>query len=111
MDGCHEQRLQRPDELKLQPGSHQRHPPRPDDAISNTLNHYPAVTVSPTATPRDFFVGNAQVTPGAAGRVDQSAGTVSTGGGNWAFVGTRGGTGTYNLAETTTTGGTYTGFG
>lgn len=66
------------------------------------------VTVNPIATPVDIFIGNGA---GTVGKVNQSGGTLSTGGGNWMFVGAVGGTGTYNLADTTTTGGTLTGFG
>lgn len=42
---------------------------------------------------------------------NHTAGTAATGGGNWTDVGTDGGTGTYNLANTATAGGILTGFG
>jgi autotransporter-associated beta strand protein/T5SS/PEP-CTERM-associated repeat protein len=58
------------------------------------------------AAPVDIFVGSG----GNTGRLDHSAGTAATGGGNWMFVGHSGGTGTYNLADTAGTGGTFTGF-
>ena len=46
------------------------------------------------------------------GRLDQRAGTLSTGVGNWMRVGVDAGcNGTYNLADTSTTGGALTGFG
>jgi len=41
---------------------------------------------------------------------NHTAGTAATGAGNWFDVGTDGGTGTYNLANTAGTGGTLTGF-
>ena len=79
-----------------------------DDAFINTLNNFPVVTASPSATPRDIIVGGA----GGTGRVDQLAGTVAGGGGgNWSFIGREGGTGTYNLANTAAAGGALTGFG
>ena len=43
--------------------------------------------------------------------LNHRAGIASTGNDQWMDVGTAGGTGTYNLADTTTTGGTLTGFG
>jgi autotransporter-associated beta strand protein len=43
--------------------------------------------------------------------LNHTAGFASTGAGNWLDVGTDGGTGTYNLADTAGTGGTLTGFG
>jgi hypothetical protein len=42
--------------------------------------------------------------------LNHTAGSAATGGGNWLDVGTDGGTGTYNLADTGGTGGTLTGF-
>lgn len=60
-----------------------------------SAGNFPIISATPTSgTPVDIFVGNGA---GATGRLDQTAGTASTGNGNWAFVGTAGGTGTFNL--------------
>lgn len=82
-------------------------------------------------TPVDILIGNGG---GTTGQVNQTAGAVSTGGGNWMFVGRAGGSGTYkqsggtagatrllvgsdggtgfyNVANTGSTGGPLTGFG
>ena len=73
--------------------------------INSTVGH-PIVSSEPTFTPIDIFVGG-----GAVGRLDQLTGTLGTGDGNWMFVGqAAGGGGTYNLADTTGVGGTFTGF-
>lgn len=84
--------------------------PGDEDAIINSTTpaNYPVVIASPSATPRDVKVGRGA---GAVGRVDHSAGTVSTGSGNWFAIGLDGGTGTYNLALPAGTGGTLTGMG
>jgi hypothetical protein len=67
-----------------------------DDAILNTsTGNVPLISATPSATPRDIVVG---VGPGANGVVNHTAGTASTGNGNWMFVGRNGGTGTYNLS-------------
>ena len=78
-----------------------------DDSVVNSLTNFPILTVAPTASPRDIRVGSAS---GTTGRVDQRAGAASTGDNNWTFVGVAGGTGTYNLADTSAAGGTFTGF-
>ncbi|MCW1913164.1 autotransporter-associated beta strand repeat-containing protein [Luteolibacter sp. GHJ8] len=78
-----------------------------DDATIQTLTNFPVLTASPVVHPRDIKVGNAN---GTTGRVDHRAGTARTGSGNWMFVGTAGGNGTYNLADTSGTGGASTGF-
>ena len=65
------------------------------------------ITANIVATPVDIFVGNGV---GATGLLNHRAGAASTGGGNWMFVGREGATGTYNLADTTTTGGGVSGF-
>ena len=61
-------------------------------------------------TPTDVFVGN-----GATARLDHTAGVAQTGAGNWMTVGFNGagsgGNGTYNLADTASTGGIFTNFG
>ncbi len=59
------------------------------------------ITANIVATPVDIFVGNGV---GATGLLNHRAGSASTGGGNWMFIGREGGTGTYNLADTTTAG-------
>jgi fibronectin-binding autotransporter adhesin len=74
--------------------------------INTATGNYPIITVTPTwATPYDISIGAT-----AAGRLDQTGGTLSTGNGNWLFVG-NGATGTFNLANTSTTGGTLTTYG
>jgi hypothetical protein len=73
--------------------------------INSTVG-YPIVSSAPTFTPIDIFVGG-----GGVGRLDQVTGTLNTGDGNWMFVGqAAGGGGTYNLANTSGTGGTFTGY-
>lgn len=67
---------------------------------------FPVISANSAFTPVDIFVG----TGGATGRLDQTAGTAGTGNGNWLFVGIQGANGTFNLANTAGTGGTYTGF-
>ncbi len=79
-----------------------------DDAIINTLTNFPVLTVNPSVTPRDIAVGAGG---GNTGRLDVRAGTATSGGGNWSFVGREGGTGTLNVADTAGTGGALTGFG
>ncbi len=86
------------------------------NAGNATVNTNPALnppfiaTISANATQPvvDIFVGSGAATNG---RLDHTAGTAATGGGNWMFVGHNGGTGTYNLADTAATGGSFTGFG
>ncbi|MDB6154571.1 MAG: hypothetical protein JWL90_3024 [Chthoniobacteraceae bacterium] len=79
-----------------------------DDAVINQLNNFPSISGNLSVSPRDILVGTGT---GNSGRVDQNAGSVSTGVGSWFLVGRDGGTGTYNLADTSATGGTLTGFG
>ena len=75
--------------------------------INTATGNFPIITATPTFTPVDIIVGT-----GAAGRVDLRAGTAATGNGNWLVIGRNaGGNGTFNLADTSTTGGTLTGFG
>jgi autotransporter-associated beta strand protein len=64
------------------------------------------ITANPIGNPNDVIVGNAS---GTNGRVDHSAGTLTTG--SWVKIGHNSGNGTYNLANTAGTGGTLTGFG
>jgi hypothetical protein len=67
-----------------------------DDAVLNTsTGNVPAITANLAAIPRDIIVGTGA---GANGVVNHSAGTATTGNGNWMFIGRNGGTGTYNLS-------------
>lgn len=68
-----------------------------DDAIINTQTPNFAVISATIPALRDIKVGNGA---GSNGRVDHTAGTAATGGGNWMRVGTNSGQGTYNLANT-----------
>jgi autotransporter-associated beta strand protein len=63
-----------------------------------TAGVYPIVSANSAFTPVDIIIGDAS----SVGRLDQTSGSLATGGGNWLMVG-RNGTGTYNL-----TGGTLT---
>ena len=76
--------------------------------INTATGLFPIISADSAFTPSDLFVGDGG---GNSGRLDQTAGVASNGNGNWMFVGVNGGTGTYNLADTSTTGGTLTGFG
>jgi autotransporter-associated beta strand protein len=71
---------------------------------------YPIISANSAFTPVDMFVGTGA---GNVGQLDQTAGTASTGGGNWMFVGVNGSTGGsfFNEANTAAAGGTFTGFG
>ena len=79
-----------------------------DDAIINVNTGFPVINADLSAVPRDVIVGGGA---GTSGRVDQTAGTATTGSGNWLYVARDAGTGVYNLANTATTGGTLTGYG
>lgn len=75
--------------------------------INLASGNFPIISSNATFTPIDVLIG-----VGAAGRLDHRAGTAATGTGNWLVVGrNNSGNGTYNLADTSTTGGTLTGFG
>ncbi len=79
-----------------------------DAAIINTNSGSIAtISASISATPTDIIVGNGG---GSNGRVDHTAGTAQSGAGNWIKVGNNGGSGVYNLANTSTTGAGITGF-
>lgn len=59
-----------------------------------------------------FGIVDLQIARGGGPAIfNHTAGIAATGSNNWVDVGTAGGNGTYNLADTTTTGGTLTGFG
>ena len=78
-----------------------------DAAINVQTPHVATITANISATPRDIKVG---LGDGTSGRVDHIAGNAGTGSGNWMFVAHGGGTGVYNLADTTGTGGVLTGY-
>ncbi len=73
--------------------------------ITIATGNYPILTNDASAG-WDIRIGG-----GANGRLDQTKGSLATGNGNWFFLGYGGAQATYNLADTTTTGGTFTGFG
>ena len=80
-----------------------------EDAVVNIAAPFPIITATGTlAVPRDTKVG---LGGGANGRVDHRAGTHSQGNTNWTFIGTAGGTGVYNLADTSVNAAGLTGFG
>ena len=80
-----------------------------DDATVNSTGANRAIiSATIAATPRDFVAGR---NAGNTGRLDHTAGTAQTGGGSWMFVGTGGGNGSYNLANTANSGGTLTTYG
>src|SRR5688572_7983984 len=82
--------------------------PTGNATINNTAGPgvFPVISANSAFTPVDIFVG----TGGNTARVDHTAGTAGTGSGNWFFLGITGANATYNLADTSGTGGTYTGF-
>ena len=84
-------------------------PTNPDDAVVNsTPANVATITANPVQTPRDIIVGR---NGGNNGTVFHVSGTATTGNGNWLAIGVVGGTGTYNLTNTTPTGGNISGFG
>lgn len=76
--------------------------------INTTTGNIATISADITGTPVDILVG-----VWGSGRLDHVAGIAQTGAGNWFFIGVGGSdaSGTYNLANTATTGGTLTGFG
>lgn len=76
--------------------------------INTNVPNIATISANIPGSPIDIFVGTGG---GTNARLDHTAGTAATGGGNWMFVGHNGGTGTYNLANTAGTGGSFTGFG
>lgn len=82
--------------------------PQEDALINTATGNFPLITADFTVPPTDLFVGRG---PGAAGMVNQTAGTAANANGNWMFIGADGSTGTWNLANAATTGGTYTHMG
>lgn len=86
--------------------------PTGDLTINDTAGPgvFPVIGSASSITPEDIHIGNA-----ATGRVDHTAGLLSqttlTGdAADWVVVGFDGGNGTYNLADTSGTGGPLTGF-
>ncbi|MFT3788902.1 MAG: hypothetical protein QM770_22475 [Tepidisphaeraceae bacterium] len=81
-----------------------------DVLINNvgTSYPYPVLSAGTANSSRDIRIGT---TSGGTGRLDQTGGTLNTGGGSWFWLGYVGANATYNLANTAATGGTYTGFG
>ena len=73
----------------------------------DTLTAYPIITGANTIVPNDLKIAAAN--PSSTGRVDIRSGTFTIN--YWGFVGDYGGNATLNLADTSTSGGTYTGFG
>jgi autotransporter-associated beta strand protein len=84
-------------------------PPTGNFLINTTVaGVYPIISSTSAFAPVDIKIGTA----GFSGRLDQTAGSLNTGNGNWLFVGQgTGGVGTYNIADTASTGGSLTGFG
>lgn len=62
--------------------------------VNTPTGNFPIYSAGTTQTDFDVFVGNGTSN---SGRLDQSAGTLAVGNGNWLFVGASGGNGTYNL--------------
>ena len=83
-------------------------PAIPDHARIDTNLPNTATITADVPQVVDIIVG---MGAGANGVVNHSAGSAATGNNNWAFVGRNGGTGTYNLGDAGTTGGTFSGIG
>lgn len=80
-----------------------------DEVIINTnTGSIATISANLSVTPSGIIIGDGAATNG---RLDQTAGTAATGGGNWMKIGHNGGTGVYNLANTAGSGGTYTAYG
>lgn len=80
-----------------------------DEAVINTnTGSIATISADLAAGPSGIIVGNG---PSTNGRLDHTAGTAATGGGNWMKIGHDGGTGTYNIADTAGSGGTLTAYG
>ncbi len=71
-----------------------------------TLTNIPIITGNNTLVPNDLKIAAAT---GTTGRVDIRSGTFTIN--YWTFVGDWNGSGTLNIADTSTTGGTFTGLG
>ena len=79
-----------------------------DNAVINTLTNFPVITADLAEIPNEIKVGTGG---GNTGRADHRAGSTVVGNGGWSAIGEFGGNGTYNLADTSASGGTLTGFG
>ncbi len=77
------------------------------NAVVNTATGNIATITGNVPQVVDVIVGSG----GNTGRVDHRSGTLSAGGGNWTFIGSGSGKGTYNLANTAVTAAGLTGFG
>ena len=76
-------------------------------AYINTLTNYPIITVNNTIVPNDMKIA---ASPGPLdGRMDIVSGTFSIN--YWGFVGDWDSNAVLNIADTSTTGGTFTGYG
>lgn len=79
-----------------------------DEAVINSnTGSIATISADLSVIPAGIIVGHGGSTNG---RLDHTAGTAATGGGNWMKIGHNGGTGVYNLANTAGTGGPLTGF-
>ncbi len=82
-----------------------------DFIVNMSTGNYPMLGTNSVFTPRDILVGSGA---SQTGRFDHNAGSLSlvniTNVGNWFWIGRDSGAGTYNLADTSGTGGTLTGF-
>ena len=75
--------------------------------VNSGSPHTATISDDSDFTPSDIGIGKGS---GQTGRLDHTAGVAATGSGNWMWVGTESGNGTYNLADTSGSGGTLTGF-
>ena len=75
--------------------------------IETTTPNIATLTTDSAFTPADIDIA---IDSGATGRVDQLAGNLATGDGNWMYIGNTG-TGAFNLANTMVAGGAFTGYG
>jgi autotransporter-associated beta strand protein len=80
-----------------------RVPINPDDAVVSSLTNFPVITANLAATPAEITVGS-----GTSARVDHRAGSATSS--SAISIGGAGGNGTYNLANTASSGGALTGF-
>ncbi len=75
------------------------------DANVNTMSpNIATITVDSSFTPNSIYVGS-------GAQINHSGGSLSTAVGGWSHVGVWGNTATYNLADTSGSGGTFTGYG
>ncbi len=81
--------------------------------VNVETGNFPEITTGTQSTDFDLVIGSGTqaLTEGNGnGRLDHSGGTLAIGTNNWIFLGFLGGVATYNLADTSGSGGTYTGF-